>query len=114
MGDDLQMGDALGAGSAVYRAAVAVLQEIATALSMPGVERMWQTMQAGCVIRRAKFMEAVMLRYCMEITFSKRTDARNAVIKSSSELLQRDYDWLVMDIHSTSAPRPSAAAAART
>ena len=109
-GDDLavRIEDALESGNQLYRATFAVLQDITTALSMhpdDPTHSMWQVMQTGSRIRRVKFMEAVMLRYSLETTYSKRTDACNSVLKSSTDLLQADLDWLVMDIdaHNSSA-----------
>ncbi len=98
--DELNLDRALGAGNSIYRAAFEILQEVANALKLSGGDEMWQVMQDGGLVRRVKFMEAVMLRYCLETTFSKRTDARNSVLKSSSGLLQSDLDWLVLDIDS--------------
>ena len=97
-GDSLQLDRALEGGSPLYRSAFDVLQNVGTALSMPGGHDMFQLLQRD-FIRRVKFMEAVMLRTAIDHVYAKRSDARGAIMKSCSDLLQTDLDYLVMSIH---------------
>ena len=96
-GDELQLDDALGAGSPLYRSALDVLQSVGAALKMTGGHDMFKVMQMNFV-RRVKFMEVVMLRTAIDQVQAKRSDARNAIMKSSSDLMQASLDFLVMDI----------------
>ncbi len=64
-GDELRVDGALGEGTGLYRAAYEILQECATALKLPGGHTTWTVMQSN-FIRRVKFMEATMLRFCLE------------------------------------------------
>ena len=97
-GDSLQLDLALDDGSPLYRSAFDVLQNVGTALGMPGGHDMFNVMQRGFV-RRVKFIEAVMLRTAIDHVYAKRSDARGAIMKSCSDLLQADLDFLVMSIH---------------
>ena len=97
-GDSLQLDLALDDGSPLYRSAFDVLQNVGTALGMPGGHDMFNVMQRGFV-RRVKFIEAVMLRTAIDHVYAARSDARSAIMKSCSDLLQTDLDFLVMSIH---------------
>jgi len=97
-GDSLELDLALDDGSPLYRSVFDVLQNVGTALGMPGGHDMFNVMQRGFV-RRVKFIEAVMLRTAIDHVYAARSDARGAIMKSCSDLLQTDLDFLVMSIH---------------
>jgi hypothetical protein len=97
-GDELQLDAALGEGTPLYRAALEVLQNVGIALQMTGGHDMFKVMQMNFV-RRVKFMEVVMLRTAIDQVYAKRSDARNAIMKSSCDLMQASLDFLVMDIY---------------
>jgi len=93
----MRMDRALQGGTNLYAAYCDIIAQLTKVLELNEDTDMFELLQSSFV-RRVIFMSAINLKHCIGYITSTRNDTRTHVLRTVTQLLQRELDDLVRDI----------------